>query len=157
MLIQPVRLRKAPAAALWLIVAAAAQDVSGLSYEQARDELALVGAVYDRGRPGLASFRNVQDTTNDPVIAQRAPLPYRQYQASEDYYDAGAMIWLEVDSQLRALSGGKKSIDTFGKDFFVRLCYGMALEEGGDGDMADRGAEGLLIGPGDASGVLVGS
>ncbi len=86
--------------------------------EQARDELALVGAVYDKGRPGLASFRNVQDTTNDPVIAQRAPLPYRNYQASEDYYNAGALIWLEVDAQLRALSGGGKSIDTFGKDFF---------------------------------------
>jgi predicted metalloprotease with PDZ domain len=86
--------------------------------EQARDELALVGAIYDKGRPGLASFRTVQDTTNDPVIAQRAPLPYRNYQASEDYYNAGALIWLEVDAQLRALSGGKHSIDTFGKDFF---------------------------------------
>ncbi|MCW8806656.1 MAG: M61 family peptidase [Rhodanobacter sp.] len=85
---------------------------------QARDQLALVGAIYDKGRPGLASFRNVQDTTNDPVIAQRAPLPYRNYQASEDYYNAGALIWLEVDTQLRALTGGRKSIDTFGKDFF---------------------------------------
>ncbi|MFC5436630.1 M61 family metallopeptidase [Rhodanobacter umsongensis] len=86
--------------------------------DQAHDMWAFTAATYDKGRPGLASFRNVQDTTNDPVIAQRAPLPYRNYQASEDYYSAGQMIWLEVDGKLRELSGGKKSIDDFGKAFF---------------------------------------
>ncbi|WP_108472072.1 M61 family metallopeptidase [Rhodanobacter thiooxydans] len=86
--------------------------------EQAHDMWAFTAATYDKGRPGLASFRNVQDTTNDPVIAQRAPLPYRNYQASEDYYSAGQMIWLDVDGKLRELSGGKKSIDDFGKAFF---------------------------------------
>ncbi|KZC41929.1 peptidase M61 [Rhodanobacter sp. FW510-R12] len=92
---------------------------SGLwSGEQTRDMLAFVAATYDRGRPGLASWRNVQDTTNDPIIAQRAPLPYRNYQASEDYYSAGQMIWLDVDAKLRELSRGKHSIDDFGKVFF---------------------------------------
>jgi len=86
--------------------------------DQAHDMWAFTAATYDKGRPGLASFRNVQDTTNDPVIAQRAPLPYRNYQASEDYYSAGQMIWLDVDGKLRELSGGKKSIDDFGKAFF---------------------------------------
>ncbi|MGH8159758.1 MAG: M61 family metallopeptidase [Rhodanobacter sp.] len=86
--------------------------------DQARDMLAFVAATYDKGRPGLASWRNVQDTTNDPVIALRAPLPYRNYQGSEDYYDAGQMIWLDVDGQLRELTHGKKSIDDFGKAFF---------------------------------------
>lgn len=86
--------------------------------DQAHDMWAFTAATYDKGRPGLASFRNVQDTTNDPVIAQRAPLPYRNYQASEDYYSAGQMIWLDVDGKLRDLSGGKKSIDDFGKAFF---------------------------------------
>ena len=86
--------------------------------EQTRDMLAYAAATYDKGRPGLASWRNVQDTTNDPTIAQRRPLPYRNYQASEDYYVAGAMIWLDVDAKLRALSGGKKSIDNFAKAFF---------------------------------------
>lgn len=85
---------------------------------QFKDMLAAVAATYDRGRPGLASWRNVQDTTNDPTIAQRRSLPYRNYQASEDYYSAGQMIWLDVDAKLRALSGGKKSIDDFAKAFF---------------------------------------
>jgi predicted metalloprotease with PDZ domain len=95
---------------------------SGLwTADETHDMLAYVAATYDKGRPGLVgpdSFRNVQDTTNDPVIAQRAPLPYRNYQSSEDYYSAGQMIWLDVDSKLRELSGGKKSIDDFGKAFF---------------------------------------
>ncbi len=92
---------------------------SGLwNEEQAHDMWAYVAATYDKGRPGLASWRNVQDTTNDPIIAQRAPLPYRNYQGSEDYYSAGQLIWLDVDGKLRALSGGKKSIDDFAKDFF---------------------------------------
>lgn len=92
---------------------------SGLwNADQAHDMFAYVAATYDKGRPGLASWRNVQDTTNDPVIAQRAPLPYRNYQGSEDYYQAGQLIWLDVDGELRELSHGKKSIDDFGKAFF---------------------------------------
>lgn len=86
--------------------------------DQAREMLAYVAATYDRGRPGLASWRNVEDTTNDPVIAHRAPLPYRNYQSSEDYYSAGQLIWLDVDAQLRTLSHGKHTIDDFAKAFF---------------------------------------
>jgi predicted metalloprotease with PDZ domain len=85
--------------------------------EQARDALALVVANYADNRPGF-SWRNVQDTTNDPVIAQRRPLPYRNYQMSEDYYSAGSLIWLAVDAKLRELSHEKKSLDDFAKAFF---------------------------------------
>jgi predicted metalloprotease with PDZ domain len=92
---------------------------SGLwTMDQAREMLAQSAATYDKGRPGLASWRTLQDTTNDPIIAQRAPLPYRNYQASEDYYVAGQMIWLEVDAKLRDLSKGARSIDDFCKAFF---------------------------------------
>ncbi len=35
-------------------------------------------STYDRGRPGLA-WRNIQDTTNDPTIAERRPLAFRNY------------------------------------------------------------------------------
>ncbi|KRG68983.1 M61 family metallopeptidase [Pseudoxanthomonas dokdonensis] len=87
------------------------------SQEQTRAMLAATAAVYDRGRPGL-SWRNIQDTTNDPTIASRRPLPYRNYQMSEDYYSGGLMVWLEVDNKLRELSGGKRSIDDFAKAFF---------------------------------------
>jgi predicted metalloprotease with PDZ domain len=88
------------------------------SNDQFHEMIAAVAATYDKGRPGLASWRNVQDTTNDPTIAQRRPLPYRNYQASEDYYSAGEMIWLDVDGKLRELTSNKKSIDDFAKAFF---------------------------------------
>ena len=91
---------------------------SGLwTIEQARDALALVASTYSTDRPGFA-WRNVQDTTNDPVIAMRRPQAYRSYQLSEDYYSAGQLIWLAVDSKLRALSGEKRSLDDFAKAFF---------------------------------------
>jgi predicted metalloprotease with PDZ domain len=60
----------------------------------------------------------VQDTTNDPTIAQRAPLPFRNYQMSEDYYSAGQLIWLAVDTKIRSLTGDKKSLDDFARTFF---------------------------------------
>jgi predicted metalloprotease with PDZ domain len=82
------------------------------------EKLANAAATYDMNRPGLLSWRNIQDTTNDPVIAQRAPLAYRNYQASEDYYVAGQLIWLAVDAKLRALSHDKHSLDDFARGFF---------------------------------------
>ncbi|MGB6452718.1 MAG: hypothetical protein WBE92_18360 [Steroidobacteraceae bacterium] len=92
---------------------------SGLwNADQTREMLAFVAATYDKGRPGLASWRNVEDTTNDPTIAQRAPLPYRTYQGSEDYYSAGQLIWLDVDGKLRDLTRGRKTLDDFAKAFF---------------------------------------
>ncbi|MGO4505255.1 MULTISPECIES: M61 family metallopeptidase [unclassified Dyella] len=92
---------------------------SGLwKQDQTLDMLANVAATYDRGRPGLQQWRNIQDTTNDPIIAMRRPLPYRNYQMSEDYYSGGQMIWLDVDGKLRDLTGNKRSIDDFAKAFF---------------------------------------
>ena len=86
--------------------------------EQARDMWAYTASTYDKGRPGLASWRNVQDTTNDPVVGGRGGQPYHNYQGRQEYYSAGQMIWLEVDGKLRELSGNKKTIDNFGKAFF---------------------------------------
>lgn len=81
------------------------------------DALALVAATYAENRPGLA-WRNIQDTTNDPIIASRAPRAYRNYQLSEDYYSGGQMIWLEADALIRSRTGGKKSLDDFARAFF---------------------------------------
>jgi predicted metalloprotease with PDZ domain len=91
---------------------------SGLwSAEQTRDALALVAQTYTDNRPGF-SWRDVQDTTNDPVVAARRPLPYRNYQMSEDYYSAGMLTWLAVDAKLRELSHEQRSLDDFARAFF---------------------------------------
>ncbi|WP_404336523.1 M61 family metallopeptidase [Sphingomonas sp. MMS12-HWE2-04] len=63
-------------------------------------------------------WRPMGDTTNDPVITARAPKGWVSEQRSEDYYNEGLLVWMEVDSILREKSGGTKSIDDFGRAFF---------------------------------------
>ncbi|HET6631925.1 MAG TPA: M61 family peptidase [Rhodanobacteraceae bacterium] len=88
-----------------------------LDKDQGLQILAMVAATYDRNRPGM-SWRTIQDTTNDPSIGHRSPLPYRNYQMSEDYYSGGQMIWLAVDAKIRSLTGNKRSLDTFAHAFY---------------------------------------
>jgi predicted metalloprotease with PDZ domain len=80
------------------------------------DEIADIAAIYDNqaGR----SWRPLQDTTNDPVIAQRRPIPWRSWQRSEDYYNEGLLIWLDADSLIRQRTGRQKSLDDFARGFF---------------------------------------
>lgn len=81
-----------------------------------RDALAATAARYDntRGR----GWRAVQDTVNDPIINGRRPLGWGNWQRSEDYYSEGSLIWLDADTLIRELSGDKRSLDNFAKDFF---------------------------------------
>jgi predicted metalloprotease with PDZ domain len=93
------------------------QARSGLvSKQDTLDQLAATGALYDSQR--ARQWRALIDTTNDPIISARRPKGWTSWQRSEDYYSEGMLIWLEVDSMLRQLSGGKKSIDDFAKAFF---------------------------------------
>ena len=80
------------------------------------DELASTAATYDV-RVGR-SWRQMQDTTNDPIIANRRPEPWRSWQRSEDYYSEGQLIWLDADTLIRERTGGKKSLDDFARAFF---------------------------------------
>lgn len=63
-------------------------------------------------------WRPMGDTTNDPVITPRAPKGWVSWQRSEDYYNEGLLIWMEVDSILREQSQGARSIDDFARAFF---------------------------------------
>ncbi|RZI98461.1 MAG: M61 family peptidase [Brevundimonas sp.] len=87
-----------------------------LSKELELGSLALTAANYGT-MPGR-SWRAMQDTTNDPIIAQRAPQPWGSFQRSEDYYSEGALIWLDADTWIREQSGGRRSLDDFAKAFF---------------------------------------
>jgi len=80
------------------------------------DAIAETAAVYAL-RPGR-QWRNVLDTTNDPIIAHRAPAPWRNWQRSEDYYSEGQLIWLEADMLIRQKTNNSKSLDDFAKAFF---------------------------------------
>lgn len=72
---------------------------------------------YD-GMAGRA-WRSVLDTTLDPVITARKPRPYATLSRSEDYYNEGALIWLEADQIIRAGTGGRKGLDDFARAFFA--------------------------------------
>ncbi len=74
-------------------------------------------ANYSEGQPGRA-WRSVEDTTYDPIINNRQPLPYSSLQRSEDYYVEGALTWLEADQIIRQGTDGKKGLDDFAKAFF---------------------------------------
>nr|WP_240954049.1 hypothetical protein [Solimonas marina] len=90
---------------------------SGLmSKQQTLDAIANVAATYDH-RIGR-EWRALKDTTNDPIIAHRRPIPWRSWQRSEDYYSEGQLIWLDADTLIREKTHGKKSLDNFAKTFF---------------------------------------
>jgi predicted metalloprotease with PDZ domain len=88
-----------------------------LSKQDTLDAIAATAATYGPGTPGRV-WRPLVDTTNDPIIAQRSPQPWRSWQRSEDYYSEGQLIWTDVDRIIRQQSGGKRSIDDFARAFF---------------------------------------
>lgn len=98
----------------WGIVLAAR---SGLfSKQEALDQLALIAATYDHyaGR----EWKSLADTTNDPIVASRRPIPWRSWERSEDYYNEGLLTWLDADTLIREKSNGQHSLDDFALAFF---------------------------------------
>jgi predicted metalloprotease with PDZ domain len=93
------------------------QARSGIvSKQDTLDQYAAIMATYD-SQPAR-QWRDLVDTTNDPVISARRPKGWTSWQRSEDYYNEGLLVWMDVDSLLREKSGGAKSIDDFARAFF---------------------------------------
>jgi len=70
----------------------------------------LDGSSGRRWRPLVDTARAVQFTYDSPYAG-------RNMRRSADYYDEGALIWLEADVIIRNASGGKRSLDDFLKKF----------------------------------------
>jgi predicted metalloprotease with PDZ domain len=90
---------------------------SGLrTRKEALDQLAITAAHYEiqKGR----QWRTLQDTTNDEIINPRRPQSWLDWQRFEDYYDEGALIWLDADTWIRERSKGARSLDDFARTFF---------------------------------------
>ncbi len=99
----------------WGMVLAARSGL--LSQEQTRDWLASTAA-YLSARKGRA-WRNLQDTTNGPIIgARRGGNVFGDWQRGYDYYDEMTLNWLDADTRIRTASGGAKSLDNFAASFF---------------------------------------
>lgn len=89
---------------------------SGLvSAEQAREGLAFI-AGYFAQLPARA-WRNLQDTTNEEILSRSGAVKWPTWQRGADYYDEMVLVWLDVDSQIRERSGGKRSLDDFARSF----------------------------------------
>ncbi len=84
--------------------------------DETRDVLADIAASFEdsRGR----DWRPLIDTTNQEILSQRRPVSWVSWQREEDYYMEGVLIWLEADTKIRELSGDKKSLDDFAREFY---------------------------------------
>ena len=76
-----------------------------------RDRLAQVAAYLD-SQPGR-QWRPLVDTTVSAQLLYFAPGQWASYRRSTDFYDEGWLIWLDVDTEIRQLTNGRKSIEDF--------------------------------------------
>jgi len=84
--------------------------------ERYRDRLAQSAAYYSI-QPGR-SWRPVADTAVAAQQLGRASPLWRSYRRSADYYNEGALVWLEADMLIREATRGKRSLDDFCAAFF---------------------------------------
>lgn len=84
--------------------------------EETRDLIARVAANFEIS-PGR-TWRPLVDTTNQPTVSQRRAVPWASWLRPEDYYTEGLLIWMDADTKIRELSGGRKSLDDFAKSFY---------------------------------------
>lgn len=84
--------------------------------EQTRDIFAGIAASFEDS-PGR-DWRPLIDTTNQEILSERRPVSWVSWLRQEDYYMEGALIWLDADTKIRELSGDKKSLDDFAREFY---------------------------------------
>lgn len=70
------------------------------SIEQTLDSFAKLAAASEH-RKGR-TWRSLSDTTYDPIIGRNAPLPWPNWQRGGDYYPEGPLLWLDIDTRIRA-------------------------------------------------------
>jgi predicted metalloprotease with PDZ domain len=89
---------------------------SGLWTEEYYRDLLAENAAYldhSRGR----DWRPLQDTCDAAQLLYEAPRQWAMARRGVDFYDEGWMLWLDVDTRIRELSKGKRSLDDFCRVF----------------------------------------
>jgi predicted metalloprotease with PDZ domain len=86
--------------------------------ELSRENLAFI-ADWARNQQGR-TWRPLQDTAVTAPYLYSAPLrgEWASRRRGVDFYDEGALLWLDADTLIRQLTGGKKSLDDFCKSFY---------------------------------------
>src|SRR5262245_19347346 len=90
---------------------------SGLySQEVSRDNLGQI-ADWAKNQTGR-NWRPLEDTTAAAPHLYGSRNEWSSRRRGVDFYDEGALIWLDADTLIREKSGGKKSLDDFCQAFF---------------------------------------
>jgi predicted metalloprotease with PDZ domain len=84
--------------------------------ELSRENFALI-ADWARNQKGR-SWRSLEDTTATAPFLYSARPEWANRRRGVDFYDEGALLWLDVDTLIREKSGGKKSLDDFCLAFY---------------------------------------
>lgn len=79
--------------------------------EELREALALSAANLDV-KPGR-TWRNLEDTAVSSSILRGGSREWSNWRRGQDYYQEGALIWLDVDTTIRKLTNGQKSLNDF--------------------------------------------
>jgi predicted metalloprotease with PDZ domain len=79
--------------------------------DYARDALALLAAGLEH-RPGR-TWRALSDTARAAQVLFGAGDEWSSWRRGVDFYDEGVLIWLEVDTTIRALTDGRRTLDDF--------------------------------------------
>jgi predicted metalloprotease with PDZ domain len=85
--------------------------------DQARAYVAWIAALMDVDRPGRA-WRSLGDTAIALPGYSDAPAEWSPIRRRRDYYDEMLLVWLDADTLIREMSGGKRSFDDFCGSFF---------------------------------------
>ena len=65
------------------------------------------------------NWRSLQSTTDDEITTGRKlKIEWGTLQRFENYYEEGALVWLDVDTRIREMSHGQRSLDDFARAFF---------------------------------------
>jgi len=83
----------------------------------ARDALAYDAATFQYARAGRR-WRSLQDTTSQPVVQYAPYQSFPSWQRADDYYTEGVLLWLDVDTRLRELTGERRSLEDFCRALF---------------------------------------
>lgn len=79
--------------------------------EQYRGMLAADAGGFDNW-PGR-SWRNLQDTATEAQVLYGTGGGWDNWRRGADFYGEGELVWLDVDTTIRKLTSGKKSLDDF--------------------------------------------
>nr|WP_240922649.1 M61 family peptidase [Oleiagrimonas sp. C23AA] len=83
---------------------------------QYRDAMASIAAAmtYRTGR----DWRSLQDTADAAQLTYYGGGGWGNWRRGTDFYPEGQLLWMDVDTKIRELSHGKRSLDDFAKAFY---------------------------------------